>query len=282
MLFEINHRTSYKYNKPVFFEPLTIRLKPVSNSFQQLNEFRIEIDPEPAGKTNILDFYGNESVVAWFNDTHTKLEISTFSNVRTSFENPYNFIITKPEAEKLPLDENSYDISIVKPYLQNVYENKELEKLVNLVLEKENHSTMGFITHFCSYIYNNFKQINRETGEPYSPDKTIKEAEGACRDLTVLMVEAMRMVNIPSRFISGYSYGTIDDTEEELHSWVEVYIPGGGWRGYDPNVGLAVDNTYIKVASGIIHYEASPVSGNFRGDEAEAEMDYSISIEKIG
>ena len=220
-------------------------------------------------------------VTVWFNGVHSYLNIKSSSKVETNLENPYNFIITNPFASTLPIDENLYDLEIVKPYLVNIYDSSELESIVNKILEQENAKTLGFINAVCSYIYDKFTQISRHKGDPYHPDITIRESKGACRDLTVLMIEAMRMVNLPARFVSGYSYGTVEDSEEDLHSWVEVYIPGAGWKGYDPNLGLAVDNTYVKIASGVTHAEASPVSGNFRGTGAEAELEYKVKIEKI-
>jgi len=281
MLFEIEHITTYKYSKSVFFEPLTVRLRPLCNSFQKVHDFNMEIEPEPAGMSHIIDFYGNEAVTVWFNGVHSFLNIRTKSKVETNLENPYNFIITNPFASTLPIDEDMYDLEIVKPYLKNMHESTELEGIVKKIIEQENGNTFGFINSLCTYIYDNFTQISRTTGDPYHPDTTIKESKGACRDLTVLMIEGMRTVNLPARFVSGYSYGTVEGSEEDLHSWVEVYLPGAGWKGYDPNLGLAVDNTYIKIASGITHAEASPVSGNFRGTGAEAELKYEVKIEKI-
>lgn len=238
------------------------------------------MDPEPAGMTFISDFYNNDSIIAWFNGIHSELQINTVSKLETLIDNPYNYIVDH-DAESLPIEQHVYNVEIVKPYLKNIFENSELRKIVDRILEKEKKSTLGFITSFCSYIYSNFKQIIRETGHPHSPDTTIKIGEGACRDLAVLMAEAMRLVNLPARFVSGYCYGTADNIKEELHSWAEVYIPGGGWRGFDPSLGLAIDGNYIKVASGISHFEASPVSGTFRGNNIRTTLDYDVKIEKI-
>lgn len=281
MLFEIKHITSYTYSEPVFFEPVTIRLRPVCNSLQNVHSFEIRIDPEPAGQTYVSDLYGNDTVTAWFNGIHPKLEISTRSRVETLLDNPYNFIVTDRGVDTVPVREHVYNVEIVKPYLKNIFENKELLKLVNSIMEKEKNSTLGYINAFCGYIYDNFKQIIRESGHPHSPDTTIGLGEGACRDLTVLMVEAMRLVNLPARFTSGYCYGTGENVQEELHSWAEVYIPGGGWRGFDPNLGLSIDNNYIKVASGVSHFEAAPVSGTFRGNNIETRLDYDVKIQSI-
>lgn len=281
MLFEIRHFTTYTYSKPVFFEPVTIRLKPLCNHFQNRHHFEINIHPEPAGMTGTIDYYGNESIVAWFSGVHPVLEINTHSKVETILDNPYDFIITDRGFETVPLEEYIYNSEIARPYIKNIFENTELKKLVNYMLDKEKHSTLRFINSFCSYIYENFKQVIRESGSPHSPDTTLAKGEGACRDLAVLMIEAMRLVNLPARFVSGYSYNSDVNAREDLHAWIEVYLPGGGWRGFDPNLGLSIDNNYVKLASGISHFDAAPVSGTFRGSDVTTFLDYNVSIDSL-
>ncbi|MEO0770789.1 MAG: 4Fe-4S binding protein, partial [Cyanobacteria bacterium J06649_4] len=40
-----------------------------------------------------------------------------------------------------------------------------------------------------------------------------------------------------------------EDSNHDLHAWAEVYIPGGGWRGFDPTLGLAVGDRHIAIAT---------------------------------
>ena len=89
-----------------------------------------------------------------------------------------------------------------------------------------------------SFIYQNFEKIIRETGNPWTPVKTIKENKGSCRDLSVLFMECCRSVGLPSRFTSGYNEIDIKTKQRQLHAWAEVFIPGGGWLGYDPTLDL--------------------------------------------
>lgn len=281
MLYSIKHRTEYSYSKQVFFEPMTVKLRPSSNAHQHLIDFRIDIYPEPAGKSDIVDLYGNDSIVIWFNGLHSKLTINTLSKVKTLVKNPYNFIITSKEISTLPVNISIYNEEIIKPYITNEFQSKELKKLVASLLDSETRDTLRFSTTICSYIYDNFTQEIRETGEPYSPDETISLGRGSCRDLSVLLVEAFRIVNLPARYVSGYSYGTGENIEEELHSWTEIYIPGAGWKGFDPSLGLATDSTYIQVATGVSHRETAPVDGAYRGNDVRSELKYNVKIDQI-
>lgn len=106
------------------------------------------------------------------------------------------------------------------------------------------------------------RHVKRGQGEVLSPEAVLKSKQGACRDMTVLFVEACRTKGLARRFVSGYIHGK--ETEEgELNAWAEVYLPGTGWRGVDPTHGLFVNDQYAALAA--------PVSDSFRGTGARSK-----------
>ena len=74
-------------------------------------------------------------------------------------------------------------------------------------------------------------------------------------------MEVVRAVGIAARFVSGYQEGDADMSGRDLHAWVEVYLPGAGWRGYDPTLGLVVSDRHIPLAASAIPEYAAPISG---------------------
>ncbi|MEM6822523.1 MAG: transglutaminase family protein, partial [Verrucomicrobiota bacterium] len=68
-----------------------------------------------------------------------------------------------------------------------------------------------------------------------------------------------------------------EKTDPELHAWTELFIPGGGWRGFDPSTGLAVSDHHITLACSSNHPETATVSGSYRGS-AQQEFNHSLSI----
>ena len=89
-------------------------------------------------------------------------------------------------------------------------------------------------------------------------------AEGSCRDLAQVFLEASRSKGFAARFVSGYVAYEEED-QRELHAWAEVYLPGGGWRGFDATTGLAVMEQHIVLARSAQAANAAPLSGSFRG-----------------
>lgn len=128
----------------------------------------------------------------------------------------------------------------------------------------------------------NLRAVVRHAPGILDPDAVLAAGEGACRDLAVFFIAACRHVGIPARFASGYHEGDGDSPERDLHAWAELYLPGGGWRGFDPSLGLAVADRHIVLAAAFHPDDASPVAGSFRGDGPAARPTHDIRLELYG
>lgn len=94
----------------------------------------------------------------------------------------------------------------------------------------------------------------RESGDPQTSAETFARRQGACRDLAVAYIECCRTVGIAARFVSGYKCGFDRPGEDAyMHAWVEIFLPGAGWRGYDPSIGLAVADGHIALVSAFLY-----------------------------
>jgi transglutaminase-like putative cysteine protease len=124
--------------------------------------------------------------------------------------------------------------------------------------------------------------VIRPYGPPWPSDRTLSSQEGSCRDLAVLFCDACRVMGLAARFVSGYECASASSTssnqESYMHAWAEVYLPGIGWRGYDPARGLAVSNGHVAVAAGFDPDLASPVAGWYSGGSA-SRMEASLNLQ---
>jgi transglutaminase-like putative cysteine protease len=106
---------------------------------------------------------------------------------------------------------------------------------------------------------------------------------GSCRDLTVVFMEACRAVGLAARFVSGYEEGDSNILERDLHAWAEVYVPGGGWRGFDPTHGLAVSDRHITLVASPYPAQTLPISGTTEeGSRVGATLETEVRIEVLG
>ena len=140
---------------------------------------------------------------------------------------------------------------------------------------------MGFLDRLNHELFSGFSHIHRETGAPQSPAATLQSRNGACRDLTVLFVDCCRAEGIAARFASGYQKGDLQSERRHLHAWPEVYLPGAGWRGFDPTHGTAIADAHVTIAAAAHARDTMPVRGSFRGDGVDSTLDYTVEIEVL-
>ncbi|HKA56507.1 MAG TPA: transglutaminase family protein, partial [Candidatus Binatia bacterium] len=57
---------------------------------------------------------------------------------------------------------------------------------------------------------------------------------------------------------------------------------GGGWRGYDPTLGLAVADRHVALAAGRTPQLAAPLTGTFRGSGVSTTMQVQIRLQVTG
>jgi transglutaminase-like putative cysteine protease len=293
-LYQISHTLTYQYAQPVTFKPHLLRLRPRSDAFQQLQKFALRIDPAPIQLSESVDLDGNTVTTARFEPVPTSsLTIQAISQVETYLDNPFQYLLA-PWAVQLPI---SYPTDLwqrLQPYLQGYLSRSASIDPVAVQLGQEfwlasNGQTTTFLSQLNQRIYETCQYIFRENGDPLPPGITWRQQGGSCRDLTVLFMEICRSVGLAARFVSGYQESSAEMIFDELsppdhqhlHAWVEVYLPGAGWRGYDPTHGLAVANDHIALVATPWPQQSAPVMGAIQtGKGTPAQMSYQLFIQK--
>ena len=262
----------------MFLEPHILRMKPRSDSSQRLIDFSLDVSPTPAGVADCVDLDGNSCSTLWFDGKHQRLCITVNSNVETLVSNPFNFMITSQGACNVPASYHEPIREQLGPYLGQIAHDRVSADFGAAVILETGRETVAFLCWLAAKISNSFKKVVRPNGDAFEPAVTLKRGQGACRDLTVLFMEACRSVGLASRFVSGYMEGFSTRDDGDLHAWAEIYLPGAGWRGFDPTLGLAVADRHVAIAASPTPAGAAPVSGSFRADSATARFRYEVSV----
>lgn len=284
MKYAITHQTTYTYNALVLLEPHVLRLRPRSDGYQQLRDFNLSIVPEPQGMTHLLDAEGNTITRCWWKDLQTEqLSITARSEVETFCTRPFDYLL-ELWATQLPLDYPTALLSHLQPYLSSTGGIVSVDHTANQLAQEIAHQVqwnpVTFLGELNQRIYSQLAYQERETGFPLPPSLTWAQKIGTCRDFVVLFMAVCRAVGLAARFVSGYEEGS-PEHEQTLHAWVEVYLPGAGWRGYDPTHGLAVSDRHIAIAASGWPRYAAPVTGTHQGGGgSSATLNSHISILK--
>ena len=210
-----------------------------------------------------MDLDGNNLIKLWFTNPTEQLNIQVLAQVETTCNNPFNYLL-ESWAINLPFDYPSSLFQQLEPYLRSysvIPDNTALE-LAQDILVTTQGKTLDFLFTLNQRIYQECEYIIRETGAPFYAGITWRRRQGSCRDFTVLFMEVCRAIGIAARFVSGYQEGDRDQQNRDLHAWVEVYLPGAGWRGYDPTLGLVVSDLHIALAASAIPTYTAAIQGS--------------------
>jgi transglutaminase-like putative cysteine protease len=277
MKITVTHSTRYRYDSPVCLEAHILRLRPRMSNAQRLLAFDIQIEPTPAGTTECLDQDGNLALNAWFDGPTQELSVRSRFTVELLRENPFDYVLA-PEALKLSLWYPEPLCTALIPYRQDGHVAESVKQFAQSAAANVQWNTLSFLTGLSRQIFQTCRQVVRPDGPPWPSEQTLRSQEGSCRDLAVLFCDACRTMGIAARFVSGYECASASRQDSYMHAWAEVYLPGIGWRGYDPARGLAVSNRHVAVAAGFDSDLASPVAGWYSGGSG-SQMEASLSLE---
>lgn len=277
MKITVRHSTRYRYDVPVILEPHIFRLRPRMTNVQRLLAFDLQIMPIPAGTTECLDQDGNLALNAWFNTPTSELTAASLFTVEMLRQNPFDYVITG-ESLSLPLWYREPLCASLMCYRNDGHVTEAVRQYAKSVAGNTQSEALSFLVELSRQIFQTCHQVTRPFGPPWPSEQTLRLREGSCRDLAVLFCDACRVMGIGARFVSGYECASASSQEPYMHAWAEVYLPGIGWRGYDPARGLAVSNEHVAVAAGFDYDLASPVAGWYSGG-SHSEMDASLSLQ---
>lgn len=278
MILEVEHRLSYRYSGFVHLNPHYFYLTPNLTPFQRLVSYEMTVLPQADKLIRNIDQEGNIQHVCFVNMDTRLFEVKTEFTMESDDFNTYDFIFFPYETARLPFRYPEKLARYTDIYFKVNRVSAEVSALSARLAAEAGYSTLDFLTGVTTYISRNFRYISRERGEAMEPEETLRLGSGSCRDFSVLMMALCKAQGMVARFVSGYLFGN-NRHEHDLHAWVEVFLPGGGWRGFDPTEGQSVNKNYITLANSLEPSGINPVRGSFRGmPGVRSELETYVSI----
>lgn len=262
----ISHVTEYLFAEPVTLLPHRLLLRPRENHNVRIESSLLDIFPGHGlqWKRDVLD---NSVALVSFAEPSNRLYIASEVVIQHYEENPFDFLVDD-YAVGYPFDYVPEDRADLAPFLTPVYPADQaalrgwLGKL-GLTRPMQTFTLLDRLNHEISN-----RMVYRVREEPgvQPPALTLSQGSGSCRDFAALFMETCRHLGLASRFVSGYLYApALAEGNASTHAWAEVYLPGAGWKGFDPTSGEVTGNRHIAVA--VAHHPESvpPVAGSFLG-----------------
>lgn len=264
---QITHRTEYAFATPVTLQPHHLLLRPREGPEVHIESSQLRISPAHRIKWH-RDVLDNAAAVVEFLETASTLSIHSEVTIQHYDESPFDFLVEE-YALHYPFHYRPQDRVDLLPFLQPVYAGDEpaiRDWLGRLGLSQPSMQTYALLDRLSRTIAGQFAYTVREEQGVQSPAQTLNWSRGSCRDFAALFIEACRYLGLASRFVSGYSHlPASEHWSTTTHAWAEVYLPGPGWKGFDPTSGELTGNRHISVAVARHPEAVPPVSGSFIG-----------------
>jgi transglutaminase-like putative cysteine protease len=272
MKWEIVHRTQYTYASPVSESFNEVRLQPVSDEWQKVDDFLLKILPATRLRHH-RDFYSN--IVHHFDiaETHRMLSVESFLHVTTKSRPAL------PETD-MPFPLARIGEAAREPRIFDFLQESRFVDLSpgtwKLALDamQEATDTWQAALTIMRFIHNHIKYESRSTHVHTHMSDVLRDKQGVCQDFAHVMLGLCRVLKIPALYVSGY---LATEIASATHAWTEVLIPGIGWRGLDPTHNCQPNENYVKIAVGRDYADVPPVTGNYKGT-TDRKMEVSVKI----
>jgi transglutaminase-like putative cysteine protease len=289
MQISVDHLTEYRYDRPVRFGEHSLFLRPRESQTIHVRSFSLRCTPE--GKVRWMrDCFNNVVAVASFGTVESAmLSFHCQMAFDVAVENPFDFILD-PRASEFPFTYDDREQSALRPYREP--EESERGSILDWLrsaggVSTAQRDTLSFLTDLNFAVHRSIAYEHRDEEGTQTPSQTLERAMGSCRDMAELFVATSRELGLAARFVSGYLYeparadGSVafNRAAGSMHAWAEVYLPGAGWRGFDPTNGLLTDHRFLPSAVANKPKWVNPIQGQyFQPGGVRSQMNVHLQV----
>ena len=285
----LHHVTHYTYDRPIGLGPQIVRLRPAPHCRSHVVSYSLTVEPANHFINWQQDPFANYQARLVFPEKATEFKVTVDLVVEMSVYNPFDFFL-EPHAETFPFRYGAEQAQELAPYLATEPVTPLLQDYLDRIDVAE-RPTMDFLVAINQKVAQDIKYLIRMEPGVQTPEETLTNASGSCRDSGWLLVQLLRNLGLAARFVSGYLIQLTPDVKSldgpsgtehdftDLHAWCEVYLPGAGWVGLDATSGLMAGEGHIPLACTPQPSTAAPIEGLV--DEAEVVFHHDMRVTRI-
>ncbi len=280
--YKILHRTCYNFSAAVRLDPHTLLIRPREGHELRIESSILEITP-PATLRWHRDVEDNSVAIATFDSLTSQLLIESEVIIQQYNRAPLDFLVAY-YAMNYPFSYTPEDRVVLAPYM-NLAVRKSGDTLDQWLANSwrldDQIQTYALLQRISTQICNGLSYLRREEPGVQTATETLSYGTGSCRDFANLFVEAARRLGLAARFVSGYHHAPPSTFDfGATHAWAEVYLPGAGWKGFDPTLDEVAGTNHIAVAVAKLPESVPPIAGSFFG-AADASLDVGVWVTEL-
>jgi transglutaminase-like putative cysteine protease len=281
---QIDHTTEYRFGMEVTLLPHRLVLRPRESHNLRISSSALEISPAHRIRWQ-RDTLDNSVAVASFTAPAAVLHVASKVIIEHYDEAPFDFLF-EDYAAVHPFAYQPEEAALLAPLLSLAWPGDRTaiaEWLPSLSLGSGELETFTLLSQLNRAISRDFRYEGREEPGVQSPALTLSRKSGSCRDFAALFLDACRHLGVAGRFVSGYHTSYANESGSgTTHAWAEVYLPGPGWKGFDPTSGLVTGSEHIAVAVARHPETVPPIAGSYLGPrEPQPIMLVSVGVVEV-
>jgi uncharacterized protein (DUF2126 family) len=285
----LNHKTHYRYDRPVMLGPQTIRLRPAPHCRTPILSYSLKVLPKNHFINWQQDPQANYLARLVFPERTSEFLVEVDLVAEMAIFNPFDFFL-EPYAEQIPFTYENSLARELRPFLEAEVPAPKLAAFLSQV-PRDSTPTLNFLVSLNQRVQRDIGYVIRMEHGVQTCDQTLTLGTGSCRDSAWLLVQILRNLGLAARFVSGYLIQLTADVKPlegpsgasmdftDLHAWTEVYLPGAGWVGFDPTSGLLAGEGHIPLACTPDASSAAPISGPL--EFCKTDFSYSMTVQRI-
>ena len=283
----LDHRTEYRYDKPVSLGPQVIQLRPAPHSRTPILSYSLTLTPSEHILNWQLDPHSNYAARVLILQKTSEFAVQVQLVADLAPINPFNFFL-EPGFEDYPFQYSPQLAKDLEPYCSTETAGPRLQSFLASV-SREKRGTIDFLVDLNRRVRDEVDYVTRLEPGVQSCEQTLELRSGSCRDSAWLFVQILRQLGIAARFVSGYLIQLASDEPQDsiaprndsadLHAWVEAFLPGAGWIGMDATSGLFAGEGHIPLVCTPTASQAAPIGGTV--EPSKVDFSNSISVRRL-
>ena len=286
--YRVVHDTEYRYASVVMLGQHHTHLTPRHTAAQEVLWHTLEFRPAPDEVIKSRDYYGNHCQTVLIQQSHECLRVRSTTLVRITPREVPAALAHQPweSALQWPLaGQDALDVA-----------DQRLPSPLAPLLPQSHALARRCLTPGRSWLEAILDLTCRIKAEfIYDPDATrvdtplaevVALQRGVCQDFAHLLLSCLRSHGLAARYVSGYILNEPPPGAPKLigsdasHAWVESWLPGHGWVGFDPTNGKLAGHEFITIGWGRDYGDVAPLRGVILGG-GEHELVVQVTVSRV-
>lgn len=280
VVYDVSHRTTYRYSTPVALSHHVLHLTPRSSPSQICHRSALSITPTPSAHATGVDYFGNPVAFITLQNQHKELLLHARSVIEvlpTERPDPASTMAWDAIFERLSGDTSDEALDALQYAFETpqTLATDEIRRFAERLFPPARPVLAGTLA-LTDALHRELTFDTTATTVSTPLADVWRSRRGVCQDFAHLQIACLRALRIPARYVSGYILTRPPEGKDKLvgadasHAWLSVWCPGDGWVDVDPTNNVWVGHEHATLAWGRDYSDISPVNGAIFGGGAHA------------